>query len=148
MGHTAAQLAQMGKALVPDRDPLIAGRQRVRLGHRLGVFVEHGEPTLRRELLQDRARVATATEGGIDIVSVGVDGEGLNSFGQQDGLVAPWVLHGAPSEREAFEHIGHLALHGLCLFGVVSRLVPELEIAAHAQQHHLFGDANRFAQLG
>ena len=58
-------------------------------GDGLRVLVEGDQPAARRQPLEQRAGMAAAAEGGIDIDAVGCADEGLDGLVQQDGAVRP-----------------------------------------------------------
>ena len=91
---------------MPNGKTAIAGRQLVRICNRLRILVESCESSLRREALQDQARMPPAPIGGVDIVSVGVDRKRFHSFVQQDGLMIPCVLHHDLQKEKSFKTSG------------------------------------------
>jgi hypothetical protein len=52
------------------------------------------------------------------------------------------------TEAEGLERLGHLGLHHLRLVIGVALRVPELEVAAHPEQHHIAHQPGREAQFG
>ncbi|MDT4839455.1 hypothetical protein FQZ97_732460 [compost metagenome] len=90
------QFAQVRKTLVADVQAHIAGSQRLRSRHGLGILVEDGQPPLTGQLLENQSGVAAASEGGVDVVTVRVDRQCLHGFVQQDGVVNPCALHHHP----------------------------------------------------
>ena len=74
---------------VVDREARIGGERGVGrgAGDRLRVAVERDQAALRRQPLEDRARVAAAAERAVDIDAVGIGDERIDRFVQQNGQV-------------------------------------------------------------
>ena len=115
--------------------------------NRLRVFVEDDQLAQWGQFFQDALCMPASAKGCVDIGGFGLDVQRLDRLLQHDGGVCPFSCCHSTLKRKVAKHIGHLALHGLGLLGVISRLVPKFEMAAHAQQHHFFGDVGGAAQF-
>ena len=110
---------------------------------------------LRPQPLENGARMATPPERCIDIGSPGAccirslarHQKRVDCFFQQNGRMGPWSVQGRPLKGKFLECIGQARLQCFGIPGFVSTTVPQLEVAAHAEQQRFARDAGGRAQF-
>ena len=150
MPRAASSPPCAAKRGVLDREARIVGesRRRRRAGDRRRVLVEGDQAALRRQPLEERARVAAAAEGAVDVDAVGsVTRASTASFSRTVGVLQGGVRRVRQKVKFLSESgIGDCITSASC--AAWRSRVPELEVAAHAEQHHVALEAGRGAQLG
>ena len=87
---------QLREARVDDLEARIVDARQafVRRGDRVGILVEREHACARAEARKQRARVAAAAEGAVDVDAVRARHERVDGFVEQDGGVRPGMFHG------------------------------------------------------